>query len=106
MRVDGWARLSMGRRRWGSYRVMGIIGYVVALVLATALGTLLDVPLAQRMVIATAPPIAFLLAVIACSFCSLESCVRRAVAGLTWCSRTSRCGTNSASSCRQAADRG
>jgi prolipoprotein diacylglyceryltransferase len=42
---------------------MGIIGYVVALVLATALAIRLDVPLPHRIVVAIAPPIAFLLAV-------------------------------------------
>ncbi|HET7506004.1 MAG TPA: prolipoprotein diacylglyceryl transferase family protein [Kofleriaceae bacterium] len=42
---------------------MGIIGYFVALVLVTALAIRLDVPLPQRIVVATAPPVAFLFAV-------------------------------------------
>jgi hypothetical protein len=63
MRLDGCARLHLGHRRWGSYRIMGVTGYAVGLALAVVLSVQLEMPVSERVIIATVPPLSFLLAV-------------------------------------------
>lgn len=63
MVLDGCARLHLGRRRWGSYRVLGTLGYAVGLALVTALEIATGVPLVDRVLIAITPGVALLVGV-------------------------------------------
>jgi hypothetical protein len=58
MLLDGCARLHLGRRRWGSYRVLGTLGYAGGLSLVTALEIATAVPLVDRILIAIVPGLA------------------------------------------------
>ncbi len=63
MTLDSCTQLHVGRRRWGSYRVLGTAGYAAGLALVTALGIIGDLSAADRLVITIAPPIGLLVGV-------------------------------------------
>lgn len=63
MVLDGCARLHVGRRRWGSYRVLGALGYAGGLALVTTLEIATGVPLLDRVLIAIVPGIALFVGV-------------------------------------------
>src|SRR5688572_13068660 len=61
--LDRCARTTIGPRRWGSYLVCGLAGYLVGLALVTVLAVASGLDASARLILALVPPLTFLIAV-------------------------------------------